>query len=53
LADTQERKRYHIHESVIQKAIKKAVNDARITKRATAHTLRHNPEYRIMPSCSQ
>jgi integron integrase len=42
LADTQERKRYHIHESVIQKAIKKAVNDARITKRATAHTLRHS-----------
>ena len=42
LADTQEFRRYHIHESVIQKAIKKAVNDVRITKRATAHTFRHS-----------
>jgi site-specific recombinase XerD len=39
---TQERKRYHIHESVVQKAIKRAVNDAKITKRATAHTFRHS-----------
>jgi len=42
LSDSKERRRYHIHESVVQKAIKKAVNDARITKRATAHTLRHS-----------
>ncbi len=42
LKDTLEYRRYHIHESVVQKALKKAVNDARITKRATAHTLRHS-----------
>jgi integrase len=42
LSDTQEYRRYHIHESVVQKAMKKAVNDARIPKRATAHTLRHS-----------
>ncbi|MCK5831227.1 MAG: integron integrase [Methylococcales bacterium] len=42
LSDSQEKRRYHIHESVVQKAIKKAVNDARITKRATSHTFRHS-----------
>jgi integron integrase len=35
-------KRYHIHESVVQKAIKQAVNHAKITKRASAHTFRHS-----------
>jgi integrase len=40
--DTGERRRYHLHESVIQKAIKRAVREARIPKRATAHTLRHS-----------
>ena len=42
LSETKEYRRYHIHESVISKAIKRAVNDARITKRATAHTFRHS-----------
>jgi len=42
LTDSKERKRYHIHESVVQKAIKKAVGSARIIKRATAHTFRHS-----------
>ena len=37
-----EYRRYHIHESVVQKAIKQAVDDARITKRASAHTFRHS-----------
>ena len=40
--ETKEHRRYHIHESVVQKAIKKTVNDTRISKRATAHTLRHS-----------
>ena len=31
-----------LHESVVSKAIKQAVNDARITKCATAHTFRHS-----------
>ncbi len=37
-----EYRRYHIHESVVQKAIKQAVRDAKITKRASAHTFRHS-----------
>jgi len=53
LTNSEEKKRYHIHESVVQKAIKKAVSFSHITKRATAHTFRHNPEYRIMPSYYQ
>jgi integron integrase len=42
LTNSEEKRRYHIHESVVQKAIKKAVGSARITKRATAHTFRHS-----------
>ena len=42
LSETKEYRRYHIHESVVSKAIKQAVNDARITKRATSHTFRHS-----------
>jgi integron integrase len=42
IPETQERKRYHLHESVVQKAIKRTVNDVKIRKRATAHTLRHS-----------
>ena len=42
LTNAEEKRRYHIHESVVQKAIKKAVGSARITKRATAHTFRHS-----------
>lgn len=42
LSNSEEKRRYHIHESVVQKAIKKAVSSARITKRATAHTFRHS-----------
>jgi site-specific recombinase XerD len=37
-----EYRRYHLHESLVQKAIKKAVGESRITKRATAHTFRHS-----------
>ncbi|MBW2353577.1 MAG: integron integrase, partial [Deltaproteobacteria bacterium] len=35
-------KRYHVHETHLQKAIKKAVNRSRIPKRASAHTFRHS-----------
>jgi len=35
-------RRYHLHQSHVQKAIKSAVNKSKITKRATAHTLRHS-----------
>jgi len=34
--------RYHIHESTIQKAIKSAVKNAKITKQGTSHTFRHS-----------
>ena len=42
IPETEELKRYHLHESHVQKAIKKAVNKASLTKRATAHTFRHS-----------
>ena len=34
--------RHHIHESTIQKAVRDAVRQAGISKRATCHTLRHS-----------
>lgn len=34
--------RHHLHESVIQRAMKEAVRASGITKRATCHTLRHS-----------
>ncbi len=39
---TSERRRYHLHESALQKALKVAVQEAAIPKRALAHTLRHS-----------
>src|SRR5437588_12551178 len=36
------KRRHHVDESVIQKAIKESVQAAGITKHATAHTLRHS-----------
>ena len=40
--DTQERRRYHLHDTHVQKAIKQAVQKAQLRKRATPHTLRHS-----------
>jgi integron integrase len=40
--EVKENRRYHLHDSHVQKAIKKAVGKARLTKRATAHTFRHS-----------
>ena len=34
--------RHHLHESVVQRAVKRAVQVARIAKRATCHSLRHS-----------
>jgi len=39
---TKEYRRYHLHETHVQKAIKQAVSKSRISKRATAHTFRHS-----------
>jgi hypothetical protein len=35
-------RRHHLHESVVQRAMKEAVTAARLPKRATCHTLRHS-----------
>ena len=40
--DTGERRRHHIHETVLQRAFKDAVRASGITKPATCHTLRHS-----------
>lgn len=40
--ETGEYRRYHLHETNVQKAIKEAADAARISKRATAHTFRHS-----------
>lgn len=39
---TQEPARHHLHETVMQRAMTRAVRDANLTKRATCHTLRHS-----------
>jgi len=39
---TGEKRRHHLHETVLQRAVKAAVTAARIAKHATAHTLRHS-----------
>ncbi len=40
--DTGERRRHHLHESAVQRAVRAAVLRAGIPKRATCHTLRHS-----------
>jgi integron integrase len=40
--DTGERRRHHLHETVLQRAFKQAVRVAGIAKPATCHTLRHS-----------
>jgi len=40
--ETGKRRRHHLHESVVQRAIKEAVRRAGIAKLATPHTLRHS-----------
>ena len=41
-AQTDQILRHHLHETVVQKAVKEAAQRARITKPATPHTLRHS-----------
>lgn len=40
--DSKEYRRYHLHKTHVQKAIRSATRKARITKRITAHTFRHS-----------
>lgn len=42
IKETGELRRFHLHETLVQKAIKRAVNAAGLSKRASAHTLRHS-----------
>jgi integron integrase len=44
------KRRHHVDESVIQKAIKEAVQTAGITKHGTAHTLRHSFATQLLES---
>jgi integron integrase len=39
---TAQRRRHHLHESVLQRAVKNAVRGAGIAKQATCHTFRHS-----------
>ena len=41
-ADGGERRRHHLHESVLQRAVKDAASRAGLEKRATCHALRHS-----------
>ena len=41
--ETRERRRHHLHESVLQRAVKEAVRAAGMAKPATCHSLRHSP----------
>lgn len=42
VADSGERRRWHLHESELQEALYPAVRKARIPKRVTSHTFRHS-----------
>jgi integron integrase len=41
-AETGQRRRHHLHETVVQRALREAVVASGIPKRATCHTLRHS-----------
>jgi site-specific recombinase XerD len=40
--ETGQRRRHHLHESVLQRAVREAVRSKGIPKRATCHTFRHS-----------
>lgn len=42
IVDSGEFRRYHLHESELQKALSRAVFRAMVPKRVTAHTFRHS-----------
>ncbi len=42
VAETKERRRYHLHKTHVQDALYEAVRNAKLTKRVTPHTFRHS-----------
>lgn len=40
--ETRERRRHHLHDTVMQRAVREAVLRAGLSKRATCHTFRHS-----------
>jgi len=42
VSGSNERRRYHVHETSLQKALRRAVKKAQIPKRVTSHTFRHS-----------
>ena len=49
---TGERRRHHLHESVLQREVSNAVHEAQIGKRATCHTFRHSCATHLLASGS-
>jgi integrase len=45
-----ERRRHHLHEVVLQRAVREAARQAGLVKPVGPHTLRHNSACRIMPN---
>jgi integrase len=50
LLETGERRRHHLHESVVQRAVKDAAKAARIARPVTTHALRHSFETHLLES---